>query len=109
MQQKMRSRPRADLGRVSGIVREQLGRRQLAGCGGGVSGVARAIRLLCWQSDAQLAVVPMQDLLQLGSEARMNTPAVSEGNWRFRLEALPSARLQEVLREEVMAFGRAGK
>ena len=72
-------------------------------------GVARAIRLLCWQSDAQLAVVPMQDLLQLGSEARMNTPAVSEGNWRFRLEALPSARLQEVLREEVMAFGRAGK
>ena len=39
----------------------------------------------------------------------MNTPAVSEGNWRFRLEALPSARLQEVLREEVMAFGRAGK
>ena len=105
----LRSLSREELERVSGIVREQLRRRQLAGCGGGVYGVARAIRLLCWQSDAQLAVVPMQDLLQLGSEARMNTPAVSEGNWRFRLEALPSARLQEVLREEVMAFGRVGK
>jgi 4-alpha-glucanotransferase len=31
-------------------------------------------------SVAQMAVVPAQDLLQLGSEARMNTPAVAAGN-----------------------------
>lgn len=35
-------------------------------------------------SVAQLAIVPMQDLLELGSEARMNTPAVPEGNWCWR-------------------------
>ena len=35
-------------------------------------------------SVAQLAVVPVQDLLQLGSEARMNTPAVGSGNWAWR-------------------------
>jgi 4-alpha-glucanotransferase len=31
-----------------------------------------------------MAVVPAQDLLELGSEARMNTPAVSAGNWSWR-------------------------
>jgi len=33
---------------------------------------------------AQLAIVPAQDLLGLGSEARMNTPAVPAGNWSWR-------------------------
>jgi 4-alpha-glucanotransferase len=36
-------------------------------------------------SVAQLAVVPAQDLLELGSEARMNTPAVGAGNWAWRV------------------------
>jgi 4-alpha-glucanotransferase len=35
-------------------------------------------------SVAQMAVVPAQDLLDLGSEARMNTPAVAAGNWSWR-------------------------
>ena len=35
-------------------------------------------------SVAVLAVVPMQDLLELGSEARMNTPGTTRGNWRWR-------------------------
>ncbi len=35
-------------------------------------------------SVAQMAVVPAQDLLELGSEARMNTPAVAENNWHWR-------------------------
>jgi 4-alpha-glucanotransferase len=35
-------------------------------------------------SVAQVAVVPAQDLLELGSEARMNTPAVAGGNWGWR-------------------------
>jgi 4-alpha-glucanotransferase len=35
-------------------------------------------------SVAQMAVVPAQDLLELGSEARMNTPAVAAGNWSWR-------------------------
>jgi 4-alpha-glucanotransferase len=35
-------------------------------------------------SVAQMAVIPAQDLLELGSEARMNTPAVASGNWHWR-------------------------
>ena len=36
-------------------------------------------------SPAPLSVVPMQDVLGLGSEARMNTPSLYGGNWRWRL------------------------
>ncbi|HUA97119.1 MAG TPA: 4-alpha-glucanotransferase, partial [Terracidiphilus sp.] len=35
-------------------------------------------------SPAQLVIVPAQDLLELGSDARMNTPAVAQGNWSWR-------------------------
>jgi 4-alpha-glucanotransferase len=42
-------------------------------------------------SRAALAILPMQDVLRLGSEARMNTPGTDNGNWtwRFEWEALP--------------------
>jgi 4-alpha-glucanotransferase len=36
-------------------------------------------------SPACLSIVPMQDVLGLGSEARMNTPSLYGGNWRWRL------------------------
>jgi len=35
-------------------------------------------------SVCRLAVLPLQDVLGLGSEARMNTPGTTEGNWRWR-------------------------
>jgi len=38
-------------------------------------------------SVGQLAVIPAQDLLGLGSEARLNTPGTAVGNWRWRLPA----------------------
>lgn len=38
-------------------------------------------------SVGQLAVIPAQDLLGLGSEARVNTPGTVEGNWKWRLSA----------------------
>jgi len=37
-------------------------------------------------SVAALAIVPMQDVLGLGSEARMNMPGRARGNWRWRLQ-----------------------
>src|SRR5579859_961359 len=37
-------------------------------------------------SPANLCVVPLQDVLGLGSEARMNTPSLHGGNWRWRFE-----------------------
>jgi 4-alpha-glucanotransferase len=36
-------------------------------------------------SVSQIAVIPAQDLLELGSETRMNTPAVANGNWSWRV------------------------
>src|SRR5579872_4212455 len=36
-------------------------------------------------SIADLALVPLQDVLGLGSEARMNTPSLHGGNWQWRL------------------------
>ena len=38
-------------------------------------------------SVAAIAIMPAQDLLELGSEARMNTPAVPDGNWNWRAQA----------------------
>ncbi len=37
-------------------------------------------------SAASLCIVPLQDVLGLGSEARMNTPSLNGGNWRWRFE-----------------------
>jgi 4-alpha-glucanotransferase len=39
---------------------------------------------LAWSSKATLAIAPLQDLLNLGSEARMNVPGRADGNWRWR-------------------------
>ena len=36
-------------------------------------------------SVGQLAVIPVQDLLGLGSAARLNTPGTASGNWSWRL------------------------
>jgi 4-alpha-glucanotransferase len=41
---------------------------------------------LAHASPARVAIVPAQDLLSLGSEARMNTPGRAAGNWSWRLE-----------------------
>lgn len=42
---------------------------------------------LAWSSVAEIAVAPLQDVLSLGGDARMNTPGVAEGNWRWRFRA----------------------
>jgi len=40
-----------------------------------------------WSSRAALAIAPLQDVLDLGPEARMNLPGTEEGNWRWRYAA----------------------
>ncbi len=62
---------------------------------------------LAWRSVAVMALAPLQDLLALGSAARMNFPGRAEGNWAWRFTAdqlndLVSARLQEV----TLLYGR---
>jgi len=46
--------------------------------------VAAALTQLAWSSPAALAIAPLQDLLNLGAEARMNVPGCADGNWRWR-------------------------
>ena len=62
---------------------------------------------LALSSRARLALVPMQDVLGLGSEARMNTPGRAEGNWSWQLE--PGRLTDELaarLRAASVAAGR---
>ena len=60
-------------------------------------------------SVGKLAVVPVQDILALGSEARLNTPATSAGNWAWRLPpGSLTAELAERYRHLNGAFGRVG-
>jgi 4-alpha-glucanotransferase len=40
-----------------------------------------------WSSVAELAIVPMQDIIGLGSEARINTPSTLGDNWKWRATA----------------------
>jgi len=49
-------------------------------------------------SVARLAIVPLQDFLGLGSDARMNTPSLSDGNWgwRFAGNALTDALAEKL-------------
>ena len=49
-------------------------------------GIHWAFIRLAQESVANLSVVPLQDVLGLGSEARLNTPSVSEGNFRWRYQ-----------------------
>jgi len=43
-------------------------------------------------SPALLSVIPIQDLLELGTEAKFNTPGTLEGNWSWRLENIPDIK-----------------
>ena len=63
-----------------------------------------------WSSVADMAIVPMQDLLGLGSEARINTPSTLGNNWKWR--ATPnqiSTSLAKKLRYYMQMYGRVNQ
>jgi len=75
--------------------------RALAYLGCSVEGFPEAMVRAAFASPAELAIVPLQDLCGLGSEARMNVPSRESGNWRWRIrpEQVPSelpARLRRL-------------
>ncbi len=58
-------------------------------------------------SVADTAIIPLQDVLGLGTEARMNLPGTSTGNWRWRFQrGALSSELAEQLRELNKAYDR---
>lgn len=75
--------------------------------GVGRSGVHGALMRKLLESEANLAVLPMQDVLRLGGDARMNRPGVARGNWRWRLtERQLSEASARRLRERIAESGR---
>ena len=61
-----------------------------------------------WASIADTAIAPMQDILGLGHEARMNTPSTLGGNWQWRMTGgeLTDELAAKLLRLTV-TYGRA--
>ena len=58
-------------------------------------------------SVANLAIAPMQDILGLGNEARMNLPGTSSGNWKWRMKpGAATAEMANKLREMVTLYDR---
>ncbi len=60
-----------------------------------------------WASSANLVLAPMQDFLNLGSEARMNFPGRVQGNWRWRTSGWDKALAEKLcqLNEETKRAG----
>jgi 4-alpha-glucanotransferase len=71
------------------------------------SNVAWDLIRLAWGSVANYAVAPLQDVLDLGPEARMNLPGQAGGNWgwRFRWDQLTDEVVSR-LRDLTVLFGR---
>jgi 4-alpha-glucanotransferase len=58
-------------------------------------------------SPANTAIIPAQDLLELGAEARMNFPGIAKGNWGWRLlSGVLTEKLAHRLRSLTMEYGR---
>jgi 4-alpha-glucanotransferase len=69
--------------------------RYLKRAGGTEAEAAPALLDLAWSSTAALAIAPLQDVLNLAKDARMNQPGSADGNWRWRVtdEMLPASAL----------------
>jgi 4-alpha-glucanotransferase len=57
-------------------------------------------------SSAHFAITPMQDILGLGSETRMNLPGTLGANWQWRMTAADTGTPAERLRELSQLYGR---
>ncbi|WP_164101309.1 4-alpha-glucanotransferase [Candidatus Laterigemmans baculatus] len=84
------------------LVRETLDRPDLD-----ADEVAWALIETAWSSKAGLAIAPLQDLLNLGSDARMNIPGLAAGNWSWRVtEEMLDDQVFERLHELTRRTGR---
>ncbi len=78
------------------------------GCRFAAGDIAWEMMRTALRSVAKIAILPMQDVLNLGAEARMNLPAGKDGNWQWRMRpGRTDARLAERLRKLTWTYGRA--
>lgn len=62
---------------------------------------------LALSSVAEMAIIPMQDYLHLGNEARINTPSTTGENWRWRMKAgVCTKELAKSIKEKTVLFCR---
>ena len=59
--------------------------RALAYTGGAPEDFAWSLMRAAWNSPAVIAIAPVQDVLALGTDARLNVPGTVDGNWTWRL------------------------
>ncbi len=82
---------------------------QLAAGATAAEGEHRALLQNVLGVENELVIIPAQDLLGLGSEARMNRPGtIEERNWKWKLDAPLTDAQAERLAEWTAAAGRAG-
>lgn len=71
------------------------------------SEVADVMIDVAWRSAAAVAIAPLQDLLNLGGEARMNVPGIADGNWAWRCTAEQMHHIPwQRLHERTLSLGR---
>ncbi len=70
----------------------------------------RDLIYLAHSSVADVAIIPMQDILGFGNDCRMNTPGTIKGNWRWRCaDRFITDELAEWLRDVTVFFNRLNK
>jgi len=69
------------------IIRKHLGE---------ITNINTQMMELAMRSKAVFALFPMQDILELGSKARFNTPGTWRGNWAWRMEEIPFGKARGI-------------
>ncbi len=69
--------------------------------------VHRRMIRLAMSSVANLVIIPMQDILGLDGKTRMNNPALTRGNWRYRMLRLPDSGVIKDLKNITFTYGRS--
>jgi 4-alpha-glucanotransferase len=96
-------RPLRHVGRARRQVRRYTGCRAC-----GREKIRSAVLEALMRSEAAWVIIPMQDIIGLGNEGRMNTPGTARGNWTWRMaEGELSNSIREELRAMTTECGRA--
>lgn len=71
-----------------------------------IANVHIVLSKMAYASMAKIAILPMQDVLGLGTDARMNEPGVKNGNWKWVMRGRPGKDVEKRLRDLVRLYGR---
>lgn len=69
-------------------------------------GICEAFLRMALFSRANLAVIPVQDVLGLKNDCRMNCPGTDGGNWKFRLPCIPKGKQVKKFKKLIELYGR---